>query len=66
MQDIVREVQAFAEMRDEDDFTSEDSDSESEVTYDFDEDGSVISSSADRTSPDRCQLAASKLKIAPG
>jgi hypothetical protein len=47
VQEVVREVQAFAEMRD--DFTT-DSDTESEMTYDFAEDGSAYSS----FSPERC------------
>jgi hypothetical protein len=47
LQEVVREVQAFAEMRD--DFTT-DSDTESEMTYDFAEDGSVYST----FSPERC------------
>ena len=47
VQEVVREVQAFAEMRD--DFTT-DSDTESDMTYEFAEDGSVYSN----FSPDRC------------
>lgn len=47
MQEVVKEVQAFAEMRD--DLTT-DSDTESDMTYDFAEDGSVYSG----FSPERC------------